>query len=80
MSESEDIEKVITALRTVPPKQLLIIEMVGRYMKDGQLDYDLLAEDQPEVNRAIAEAKMYGAYTMRAVDALERVEAISEDV
>lgn len=80
MSEAENIEKVVLALRTVPPKELLIIEMANRYMKDGQLDYDLLAEDQPEVNRAIAEAKMYGSYTLRAVDTLERLKAIPEDV
>ena len=80
MSESENIEKVILALRTVPPKELLIIELANHYMKDGQLDHDALAEVQPEVNRAIAEAKMYGAYTIRAVATLEQLGAIPEDV
>lgn len=80
MSEADNIEKVVRALEKVPPKQLLIIELVNRFTKDGQLDYDALAEAQPEVHLAIAEAKMYGAYTLRAVDALEHLEAIPADV
>ncbi|GAI89441.1 unnamed protein product, partial [marine sediment metagenome] len=63
-----------------PPKDLLIIELANRFTKDGQLDYDALAEAQPEVNVAIAEAKMYGAYTIRAVSTLEELEAIPADV
>ncbi len=78
MGEPENIERVITALVKVPPKDLLIIELANRFMKDGQLDYDALAEAQPEVNRAIAEAKMYGAYTIRAVSTLEQLEAIPD--
>ncbi|GAJ00920.1 unnamed protein product, partial [marine sediment metagenome] len=58
----------------------LIIELANRFTKDGQLDYDALAEAQPEVNVAIAEAKMYGAYTIRAVSTLEQLEAIPADV
>ena len=78
MSEPENIERVVRALAKVPPKDLLIIELVNRFTKDGQLDYDALAEAQPEVNVAIAEAKMYGAYTIRAVDTLEQLEAIPD--
>ena len=80
MGEKENIDKVVRALAKVPPKNLLLIELVNRYMKDGELDYDALAEIQPQVNMAIAEAKMYGTHTMRAVDALERLEAIPADV
>ena len=80
MSESENIERVVRALEKVPPKTLVIIELVNRFMKDGQLDNDALADAQPEVNVAVAEAKMYGAHTLRAVDTLERLEAIPEDV
>ncbi|MBA7465836.1 hypothetical protein ES707_01008 [subsurface metagenome] len=80
MSESENIEKVVRALEKVPPKSLLIIELVNRFMKDGQLDNDALADAQPEVNVAVAEAKMYGAHTIRAVDTLEHLEAIPADV
>ncbi len=78
MGEPENIERVVRALEKVPPKDLLIIELVNRFMKDGQLDYDALAEVQPEVNRAIAEAKMYGVHTLRAVNALEQLETISD--
>ena len=80
MSESENIEQVVRALEKVPPKKLLIIELANRFMKDGQLDYDALAEVQPDVELAVAEAKMYGAHTIRAVDTLENLEAIPTDV
>jgi len=80
VSEPEDIKRVVCALAKVPPKDLLIIELANRFTKDGQLDYDALAEAQPEVNVAIAEAKMYGAYTIRAVSTLEQLEAIPADV
>ena len=80
MSELEYIERVVRTLAKVPPKDLLIIELVNRYTKDGKLDYDALAEVQPEVNVAIAEAKMYGAHTIQAVDTLEHLEAIPADV
>ncbi len=80
MSESENIEKVVRALEKVPPKALLIIELANRFTKDGQLDIDGLADAQPEVNVAVAEAKMYGTHTLRAVDTLERLEAVPEDV
>ena len=78
MSESENIERVVHALQTVPPKTLLIIELVNRFMKDGQLDNDALAEAQPEVNVAVVEAKMYGTHTLRAVSTLEQLEAIPD--
>lgn len=79
-SEPENIEQVVRALEKVPAKELLIIELANRFMKDGQLDYDALAEVQPDVELAIAEAKMYGAHTIRAVDTLENLEAIPTDV
>jgi len=80
VKDAEYIEQVIRALRRVPPKHLLIIELANRYTKDGKLDYEALAEIQPEIDAAIVEAKMYGAHTMRAVNALEQLEAISSDV
>ena len=80
MNESEYIERVCIALQKVPTKRLLIIELANRYLKDGVLDFTGLAEAQPEVNMATAEAKMYGAHTMVAVDTLKKVEAIAEDV
>ncbi|GAJ13344.1 unnamed protein product [marine sediment metagenome] len=80
MNEPETVERVFCALKKVPPKSLLIIELVNRFTKDGNLDYDGLAEAQPEVNVAIAEAKMYGSHTLIAVDTLRRLEATPADV
>ena len=80
MNESEYIERVVNALERVPSKSLLIIEMANSFTKDGELDYEGLAEAQPDVNMAIAEAKMYGSHTLMAVDTLKRLEAIPADV
>jgi len=80
MNESEYIERVFCALKKVPPKSLLIIELANRFTKDGELDFIGLTEVQPEVNMACAEAKMYGAHTLVAVDTLKRLEAMPADV
>ena len=81
MRETEDLDRIIAALKKVPEKHLLIIELANRVCsEDGQLDYDELASIQPEVNLAIAEAKMYGAHTMVAVDTLKRLPPRTEDV
>mgnify|MGYP003394683737 FL=1 len=80
MTESEDIERVVASLKKVPEKRLLIIDLANRIpMKDGQLDYDAVTAIQPEVNMAIAEAKMYGTQTLMAVDSLKRVMARGEE-
>lgn len=80
MSESEYIDRIVRSLSTVPPKSLLIIELANKYTRDGELDYEGLAEVQPEVNRALAEAKMYGSYTLLAVASLSELEAKVTDV
>jgi len=81
MNESDYIERVIISLKKVPAKHLLLIELANNApRKDGELDYDKLAGIQPEVNMAIAEAKMYGSHTLRAVDSLKRLDAREEDV
>ena len=80
MTESSDIERVVAALQKVPEKRLLLIDLANRIpMKDGQLDYDAVTAIQPEVNMAIAEAKMYGTQTLMAVDSLKRVLARVQD-
>ncbi|MFC1990301.1 hypothetical protein ACFLVW_07120 [Chloroflexota bacterium] len=80
MTEATDIERVVAALKEVPEKRLLIIDLANRIpMKDGQLDYDAVTAIQPEVNMAIAEAKMYGAQTLMAIDSLKRVMALGEE-
>lgn len=78
-SEQDYINKVVVALAKVPRKDLLIIELANRFTKNGELDCEGLTAIQPEVNMATAEAKMYGAHTMVAVDGLKRVEAIPAD-
>ena len=81
MSESDYIGRVVESLKKVPEKHLLIIELANKApMKDGELDYEELANIQPEVNLAIAEAKMYGAHTLIAVDTLRRLNVQEEDV
>ena len=80
MTEAADIERVVTALRKVPEKRLLLVDLVNRIpMKDGQLDYDAVTAIQPEVNMAVAEAKMYGTQTLMVVDSLKRVIARGEE-
>ena len=44
----------------------------------GELDYRELADRQLEINLAIAEAKVYGAHTLQAVDSLVRLRATGE--
>lgn len=80
MNESEYIEKVVSALAKVPAKQLLIIELANQIpIKYGELDYAEVAERKLEINLAIQEAKVYGAHTIQAVDALIRLQSREED-
>lgn len=72
--EADDIDKVVRALRKVPETRLLILELVGEVVRpDGQVDYDLLAEKQREVNLAVAEAQAYSKGTKRAIESLSRI-------
>ena len=79
MTEEENIDRVITALLNVREKKLLIIEIANTTpIINGELDYRELADRQLAVNLAIAEAKVYGAHTLQAVDSLVRMRAIRE--
>jgi hypothetical protein len=79
MTEAENIDRVVTALLKVPEKKLLIIEIANTIpIVNGELDYAELADRQLEINLAIAEAKVYGAHTLQAVDSLVRLRAIRE--
>jgi len=81
MRETKDLDRIIVALKKVPEKHLLIIELANRLCaEDGQIDNDELERIQPEVNLATAEAKMYGAHTLIAVDTLKRLSPRTEDV
>ena len=77
MTEAEKIDRVVMALLKVPEKKLLIIEIANTIpIVNGELDYRELADRQLAVNLAIAEAKVYGAHTMQAVESLVRLRAI----
>ena len=79
MTEAENIEKVVIALKKVPEKKLLIIDLANSTpIKHGMLDIDVLAEKQREINLAVAEAKAYGTRTIMAVDALVSMRARKE--
>ena len=79
MTEAENIDRIITALLKVPEKRLLIIEIANNIpIVNGELDYAELANRQLEINLAIAEAKVYGAHTLMAVDSLVRLRANRE--
>lgn len=80
MAENEDIERIVQALKKVPEKHLLILDLARDAAIDGELDYDFLADKAREVNLAVAEAKAYGQATNRAVDALHRLPARQAEV
>jgi hypothetical protein len=74
MTEPEDIDRIITALLKAPEKRLMIIEIANTIpIVNGELDYAELTNRQLEINLAIAEAKVYGAHTLMAVDSLVRL-------
>ena len=76
MTESENIDRVVTALLKVPEKKLFIIEIANTIpIVNGELDYNELANRQLDINLAIAEAKVYGSHTLLAVDSLVRLRA-----
>lgn len=71
MSEPEDIDKIITALRQVPEKKLSIIEIANSIpISDGVFDPEVMMDRQTDIRLALTEAKAYGAATIQAVDAL----------
>ena len=79
MTEAEAIDKVVTALRKVREKKLLIIEIANTIpIVNGELDYNELSNRQLDIKLAIAEAKVYGAHTMQAVESLIRLRARME--
>ena len=79
MSEAEHIEKIVNALRNVPEKRLLIIELANSIpIRNGVMDKQEIMSRSPEINMAIAEAKAYGGHTIMAIDALIRVKAVTD--
>lgn len=77
-AESEDIEQVVKAIRTVPPKSLLLIELANSIpVVNGVFDYQALANKKPEIELAIVEAKTYGSYTLVTVEALAGLKGVA---
>ncbi len=78
MSEAEEIEKVVSVLRKVPAKPLLLIELANSIpCKNGIINRQELILRAPEIKLAIEEAKIYGSHTLQAVDALVRIKAVN---
>lgn len=76
MPETEHITAVVTALGKVPAKSLRLIELTQQATKkNGRIDYDMLANMQPEVNLAVVEAQAYSEGTQVALAALLGLEA-----
>lgn len=79
MTEANEIEQIVQALKKVPEKHLLIIDLANSIpIKHGMLDIDVMAKKQRELNLAIVEAKAYGAHTLMAVDAIVRMRSKKE--
>lgn len=75
MTEADNILSVVNAIKKVPPKNLLILELANTLpRKYGELDYDEVSNRQVEINLAISEAKAYGTNTIRAVEVLVRLQ------
>jgi len=69
-----DHDRVIKALATVPEKRLLIIDLVGELTTDkGALNYKLVSERTPDINLAVAEARVYARATAMAINALNNI-------
>jgi len=79
MDESINIERIVSALKKVPAKSLLIIELANTIpIVHGQPDLEVLKAKRKEINLAETEAKAYGGATIRAVSALSRCKSINE--
>ncbi len=71
MEEKEYINRIVSAIRKVPEKSLLIIELANSIpVKNGVFDEAVLLKLQPEIKLAIKEAEVYGSHTLMAVEAL----------
>lgn len=81
MANEEIIDKMIEAIKKVPEKKLLLIELANSIpIKNGMLDIPTLQAKQPEINLALAEATSYGSHTIMAVDLLMRLRAKEDGV
>ena len=67
---------VIAVLRRVPERRLRIVELAAELLgADGEVDADLAAERQPDINLAVAEARAYARTNQQAAEALRQLPA-----
>jgi hypothetical protein len=60
MTEAKNIKQVVSILKRVPPKKLLIVELLNQIpVKHGELDTDMLAKLGSEIEDAKVEAEAY---------------------
>ena len=79
--ETMMIDRVVTALRGVPAKNLRLVELANEIpIKDGTFDQEELECREPEVELALMEANNYTTHTVQAVSALKQVGARQENV
>ena len=80
MDKFADIDRIVSALKKVPAKSLLIIELANIIpIVNGHPDIQVLKAKQKEIQLAATEAKAYGGATLHAVSALSRVKSLNED-
>lgn len=67
----DTIDLVIKALKTVPEKRLLLIDLANRIpIINGGFDPETVSELQPEINLAVQEVQAYGGHTIQAIDSI----------
>ena len=65
---------LVGIIRRVPEKRLRVFELAAELLdEEGELDPDVAALRQPDVNLAIAEAETYARATRQAVAALRQL-------
>lgn len=76
MADQVDSARIMNALRSVPEKHLLLIDLANELPgKRGKLEFEKFVDRQAELNLAIAEARAYGDATDSAVNALKTLKA-----
>lgn len=74
--ERENIERILVALGKVPEKHLRLIDLANEYYDGKQdLDPEKMANNQPEINLAIEEAKVYATGVENCVRSLRGLKA-----
>ncbi len=71
MNDAANIDRLVQALRKVPPKRLKLIDLANEIpIVNGVFDQNVVREKQIEIRNAVEEAKIYGAQTASMVSSL----------